>query len=113
MSVLNPTQLETTDYGQAGWNAVHSANMQKLNDYLAKHQDLWDVDALPDKVLIQFDDSQGKWVAKTLEQVLPSATETQILVKGSSVWEAKDFDVRGRPGHGRHRGQQARRWDEG
>jgi len=38
MSVLSPTSLETTDYGQQGWNAVHSANMQKLNDYLKK---LW------------------------------------------------------------------------
>jgi hypothetical protein len=38
MTVLSPTNLETTDYGQQGWNAVHSANMQRLNTYLNK---LW------------------------------------------------------------------------
>ena len=38
MTVLNPTNLETTDYGQQGWNAVHSANMQRLNTFIAK---LW------------------------------------------------------------------------
>lgn len=38
MTVLSPTNLETTDYGQQGWNAVHSANMQRLNAFIAK---LW------------------------------------------------------------------------
>jgi hypothetical protein len=38
MTVLSPTNLETTDYGQQGWNAVHSSNMQRLNSYLSR---LW------------------------------------------------------------------------
>lgn len=38
MTVLSPTSLETTDYGQQGWNAVLSSNMQRLNTYLTK---LW------------------------------------------------------------------------
>lgn len=31
MSQLTPTNLETTDYGQQGWNAILKANVQKLN----------------------------------------------------------------------------------
>jgi hypothetical protein len=38
MTVLSPTNLETTDYGQQGWNAVHSSNMQRLNTLLTR---LW------------------------------------------------------------------------
>jgi hypothetical protein len=38
MTVLSPTNLETTDYGQQGWNAIHSSNMQRLNTFLTK---LW------------------------------------------------------------------------
>lgn len=34
MAKLNPTGLETITYGQQGWNAVVSANMQRLNGWL-------------------------------------------------------------------------------
>lgn len=34
MAKLTPTGLETITYGQQGWNAVVSANMQRLNGWL-------------------------------------------------------------------------------
>lgn len=34
MAILTPTGLETITYGQQGWNAVLSANMQRLNGWM-------------------------------------------------------------------------------
>ena len=36
MARLTPTGLETITYGQQGWNAVITANMQRLNTWLGK-----------------------------------------------------------------------------
>lgn len=63
MSILSPTNLETNDYGEQGWNAVFNADVQRLNDYLAKFQPAWDVSALADNVVLQFNSTSGKWEA--------------------------------------------------
>jgi hypothetical protein len=36
MAILEPTKLETANYGTVGWNAIYSSNFQKINDYLKK-----------------------------------------------------------------------------
>ena len=36
MASLTPTGLETITYGQQGWNAIVTANMQRLNTWLGK-----------------------------------------------------------------------------
>lgn len=36
MSSLSPTGLETITYGQQGWNAIVTANMQRLNGWIGK-----------------------------------------------------------------------------
>ena len=81
MSVLSPTSLETTDYGLQGWNAVHSANMQKLNDTLLKISGLSDTDTtgLTDEMIIFYDSVAEKWkpipLLLHLKAVLSTANE--------------------------------------
>ena len=39
MSVLSPSGLETTDYGLQGWNAILTANVQRLNTKIGNIMD--------------------------------------------------------------------------
>ena len=64
MSILNPTQLETVDYGTQGFNDIYSTNFQKLNDYLSKFEDLWN-DSAEDWNILRYDSSSGKWIKDT------------------------------------------------
>jgi len=65
MSVLSPSNLETADYGTSGWNAIYSSNFQKLNDYLAKFEDLWN--STPDNWnILRYDSSTSKWIKDTI-----------------------------------------------
>lgn len=66
MSTLNPTTLETADYGTTGWNAIYSSNFQKINTYLAKIQDAWDtsVSKTNGDILI-YNSSSGTWIRKS------------------------------------------------
>ncbi|RKX64090.1 MAG: hypothetical protein DRP34_00240 [Thermodesulfobacteriota bacterium] len=60
-----PTQLEGCDYGTSGWNAIYSSNFQKLNDYLAKFEDLWN--STPDNWnILRYDSSTSKWIKDTI-----------------------------------------------
>ena len=68
MSILSPTNLETADYGTVGWNAIYSSNFQKLNDYLAKFEDLWN-DTAADWNLLRYDSSISKWVKVVIEDI--------------------------------------------
>lgn len=36
MAITTPSTLETANYGTQGWNAIMSANVQKINDYVWK-----------------------------------------------------------------------------
>ena len=68
MAILNPTGLETADYGTAGWNAIYSSNFQKLNTYLAKFEDLWNITA-SDWNILRYSTSSGKWIKDTISNL--------------------------------------------
>jgi len=62
---LEPSGLELANYGTVGWNAIYSSNFQKLNDYLAKFEDLWN--STPDNWnILRYDDSSSKWIKDTI-----------------------------------------------
>lgn len=66
MAILNPSSLETTDYGLQGWNAAHSANMQKLNTYLAKFTPLWNpASSLAGNALLRYNATSKMWETVT------------------------------------------------
>jgi len=63
--IYEPTQLEGCDLGTVGWNAIYSSNFQKLNDYLAKFEDLWN--STPDNWnILRYDSSTSKWIKDTI-----------------------------------------------
>lgn len=66
MAVLSPTSLETTEYGLQGWNAVHTANMQKINTYLNKFTPLWNpATSLADGALLRYNATSKTWETVT------------------------------------------------
>jgi len=65
MAILSPTNLETANYGTTGWNAIYSSNFQKLNTYLAKFEDLWNITA-SDWNILRYSSSSGKWIKDTI-----------------------------------------------
>ncbi len=65
MPVLSPTNLETASYGTAGWNAIYSSNFQKLNNYLARFQDLWS-GTPADWNILRYSSSSGRWIRDTI-----------------------------------------------
>lgn len=80
MAILNPTTLETADYGTTGWNAIYSSNFQKINNFLAK---IWNALANlsssdTNKILV-YDHSQGQWVKKSI-----TGTTNRITVTHST-----------------------------
>ena len=60
MSILSPSKLETVDYGQQFWQAILTANAQKLNDYFNKISGLWDGTATEGQTVI-YDSTLGKF----------------------------------------------------
>ena len=62
---LEPSGLELANYGTVGWNAIYSSNFQKLNDYLAQFEDLWN--STPDNWnILRYDSSTSKWIKDTI-----------------------------------------------
>jgi len=63
MTILNPSNLETADYGQPEWVAIYNANVEKLNAVLLKVNALFDVDvdALVDGMVLRWDASRSEW----------------------------------------------------
>jgi len=63
--IYEPTQLEGVSYGTQGWNNIYSSNFEKLNDYLAKFEDLWN--STPDDWnILRYDSSVSKWIKDTI-----------------------------------------------
>jgi len=63
--ILSPSGLETYDYGTPGWSDIESSNFQKLNNYLAKFEDLWN--STPDNWnILRYDSSTSKWIKDTI-----------------------------------------------
>lgn len=66
MAVLNPSKLESIDYGQQAWNGIFTADMQRLNDYLAKFEPLWNLAGnLGDGALLKYNGTTKKWETVT------------------------------------------------
>lgn len=63
MSILNPSKLETADYGQPQWVAIYNKNVERLNALLLKINALLDVDTtyLKDDAVLQWDATDQKW----------------------------------------------------
>ena len=84
MSVLSPSNLETADYGTSGWNAIYSSNFQKLNDYLAKFEDLWN--STPDNWnILRYDSSTSKWIKDTIANLSTQLESSLAKVDLSNV----------------------------
>jgi len=71
MSILTPTGMETADYGQTDWQAIYNTDFEKLNDWFAKFDPLWNPQAADDDKLLFYDHSSGEWE-------VTSFTETEI-----------------------------------
>lgn len=63
MTILSPSNLETDDYLQTGWHALHNKNIDLLNRLLLKIQALADVDttSMPDGGILTWNATAGKW----------------------------------------------------
>ena len=84
MSVLSPSNLETADYGTSGWNNIYSSNFQKLNDYLAKFEDLWN--STPDNWnILRYDSSTSKWIKDTIANLSTQLESSLAKVDLSNV----------------------------
>jgi hypothetical protein len=66
MTILNPTQIETADYGVPGWSHIFNKNIDLINSILLKIDQLVDVNVgyLPDGGVLVWDASAGKWKPK-------------------------------------------------
>jgi len=80
--ILSPSGLETYDYGTPGWSDIESSNFQKLNNYLAKFEDLWN--STPDNWnILRYDSSTSKWIKDTIAN-LSSQLEDYLAKKDLS-----------------------------
>ncbi|MBS7620698.1 hypothetical protein KEJ32_01010 [Candidatus Bathyarchaeota archaeon] len=80
MAILQPTNLETADYGTVGWNAIYSSNFQKLNNYLAFLQQAWqNLSASDNNRVLAYDSSSQRWTKRILQ-----GTTNQINITFSS-----------------------------
>ena len=63
MTILEPTKLETADYGTPGWVVIYNSCVYKLNTTLLKINALLDVDAdgVVDGAILRWDSSAGKF----------------------------------------------------
>jgi len=84
MATLSPSNLETADYGTSGWNNIYSSNFQKLNDYLAKFEDLWN--STPDNwSILRYDSSTSKWIKDTIANLSTQLESSLAKVDLSNV----------------------------
>ena len=86
MARLTPTGLETITYGQQGWNAVITANMQRLNTWLGKLLPLMDTRARVTGDVPVWNASSGVWEASAAVRGLQD--ELEALKARVAVLEA-------------------------
>ena len=75
MARLTPTGLETITYGQQGWNAVITANMQRLNTWLGKLLPLMDTRTRVAGDVPVWNASSGVWEASAAVRDLQDELE--------------------------------------
>lgn len=67
MGKLTPTGLETTTYGMQGWDAIETANAERLNRMLGSCSALWDGSA-QDGQVVQFNAGAEKWTTADMQR---------------------------------------------
>jgi hypothetical protein len=86
MSILSPTNLETTEYGQQGWNAILKANVQRLNTLFNR---LW---AFLDKGIASDGESDpDKLVVSTDSRLSDARTPVSHTHPWNQIIDAPDF----------------------
>ena len=84
MSILNPSKLETVDYGQQFWQAILTANAQKLNDMFNKIAGLWDGTATNGQTVV-YDSALGKFKPASIPYPVPQAAVTVTIGAGADT----------------------------
>ena len=84
MSILNPTKIETIDYGQQLWQAIFNANAQRLNDYFNKIAGLWDGTATNGQTVV-WDSALGKWKPSAVPYPVPQAAVALTIGAGADT----------------------------
>ena len=86
MASLTPTGLETITYGQQGWNAIVTANMQRLNTWLGKLLPLMDSRSRTAGAVPVWNAVTGNWEPSNAVQALQ--TELEALKSRVAALEA-------------------------
>lgn len=84
MSILNPSKLETVDYGQQFWQAILTANAQKLNDYFNRISGLWDGTATNGQTVV-YDSALTKFKASAIPYPSPQAVVALTIGSGADT----------------------------
>lgn len=84
MSILNPSKLETVDYGQQFWQAILTANAQKLNDYFNKIAGLWDGTATNGQTVV-YDSALVKFKPATIPYPVPQSAVVVTIGAGADT----------------------------
>lgn len=62
MTILSPTGLESTPMGVGGWNAINTANAERLNTQLERVWPMIDGETPADGQVAVYDAASGTWV---------------------------------------------------
>ena len=84
MSILNPTKLETIDYGQQFWQHIFTTNAQKENAIFNKIAGLWDGSATEGQVVV-WDSALGKWKPSAVPYPVPQTPITLTIGAGADT----------------------------
>lgn len=84
MAILNPSKLETIDYGQQWWQHIFNANAQKENDIFNKLSGLWDGTAVEGQVVV-YNASLDKWVPSAVPYPVPQAAIALTIGAGADT----------------------------
>lgn len=84
MAILNPSKLETIDYGQQFWQHIFNANAQKENEIFNKLSGLWDGSATDGQVAI-WDSATSRWKASNVPYPVPQAAVALTIGSGADT----------------------------
>ena len=88
MASLTPTGLETITYGQQGWNAIVTANMQRLNAWLGKLLPLMDNRSRTEGAVPVWYADNGNWEPSNAVQSLQpelEALKSRVAALGAAA----------------------------
>lgn len=84
MSILNPSKLETIDYGQQFWQHIFNANAQKVNDYFNKIAGLWDGTATNGQTVV-YDSALVKFKPAAIPYPVPQSAVVVTIGAGTDT----------------------------